>query len=68
MIDSIRVRQFVARHSRIPFLFGTLDEILKGSGSAIPKEKELAGRLGFMKDNPGRQMIGSFYPLDEQGW
>ncbi|PYH55938.1 uncharacterized protein BO96DRAFT_395048 [Aspergillus niger CBS 101883] len=63
-----RVRQFVARHSSIPFLFGTLDEILKGSGSAIPKEKELAGRLGFMKDNPGRQMIGSFYPLDEKGW
>ncbi|KAI2988415.1 hypothetical protein CBS147344_3973 [Aspergillus niger] len=63
-----RVRQFVARHSSIPFLFGTLNEILKGSGSAKPEEKELPGRLGFMKDNPGRQMIGSFYPLDEQGW
>ncbi|PYH37815.1 uncharacterized protein BO87DRAFT_413209 [Aspergillus neoniger CBS 115656] len=62
------VRSFVASHSSIPFLFGTLDQIIKGSGSRRPQDKDLAGRLSFMKDNPGRQMIGSFYPLDERGW
>jgi len=32
------------------------------------RETYVRGRLTFLSDNPGRQRIGSFHPLDEHGW
>ncbi|KAK2738639.1 hypothetical protein FQN57_006957 [Myotisia sp. PD_48] len=67
---------------RHPAFFGDLDDIIKDCCGFCPKpetseEKEVAeadakryitGAIEFMKDNPGRQAIGSFNPITEDDW
>ncbi|KAI0543598.1 ankyrin repeat protein [Xylaria curta] len=45
--------------------FGTIEEVITGE---VQSESGRFGAVTFIKDNPGRQMIGSFYPLDEDDW
>ncbi|KAF3764592.1 hypothetical protein M406DRAFT_107219 [Cryphonectria parasitica EP155] len=64
-----RVRKYVERHSTEPYLFGTIEEVLvQGDTSGKKKKKKLAGKVTFLKDDPGRQMIGSFHPLTDDDW
>ncbi|KFH46191.1 hypothetical protein ACRE_030170 [Hapsidospora chrysogenum ATCC 11550] len=64
-----RVRKFVALHSKEPCVFGTVDEVLnRGATRAKKNQGKLKGRVKFLKDDPGRQMIGSFYPLTQDDW
>ncbi|KAH8806113.1 ankyrin repeat protein [Xylogone sp. PMI_703] len=64
-----RVRKYVARHSKEPHLFGTIQEVVVQGMKPGKKGKEkLAGKIDFLKDDPGRQMIGSFHPLTEDDW
>ncbi|KAK3381190.1 ankyrin repeat protein [Podospora didyma] len=64
-----RIKSYVKKHSTEPFRFGTIRQVM---GLAPIKDKkrgeQLGGKVTFMKDNPGRQMIGSFYPLTEDDW
>ena len=47
-------------------MFGTIDEVtVKGEA---PGAGKLAGKVTFIKDDPGRQMIGSFHPLTADDW
>ncbi|KAK6948900.1 hypothetical protein Daesc_008971 [Daldinia eschscholtzii] len=61
-----RVRQFVVKHSQEPYMFGTILEV---TGQQKRSNKNGMGRLpqnvSFIKDNPGRQMIGSFHPITD---
>ncbi|RYO99636.1 hypothetical protein DL766_009363 [Monosporascus sp. MC13-8B] len=64
-----RVRKYVERHSRGQHLFGTIEEVAVRGAKPGKKSKEtLAGKVTFLKDDPGRQMIGSFHPLSEDDW
>jgi hypothetical protein len=50
-------------------LFGTIHEVTVQG--AIPTKRnngKLSGKVTFIKDDPGRQMIGSFNPLTEDDW
>ncbi|OTB19331.1 hypothetical protein K445DRAFT_193479 [Daldinia sp. EC12] len=64
-----RVRQFVVKHSQEPYMFGTILEV---TGQQKRSNKNGMGRLprnvSFIKDNPGRQMIGSFHPITDGDW
>ena len=66
-----------------PCFFGTCDEVLKDcspTDPSFPSEEEdpsipiehrnlyVRGPVSFITDNPGQQRIGSFHPLDEEGW
>lgn len=56
-------------HSKEPYVFGTIDSVLKQGAKPTKKNQgRLEGRVAFLKDNPGRQMIGSFHPLTEDDW
>ncbi|KAJ8059751.1 hypothetical protein OCU04_011391 [Sclerotinia nivalis] len=65
-----RVCEYVKRHATEPFMFGTLDEVLHRKRSKKPQwnDRELSKTIKFIKENPGRQMIGSFYPLTADDW
>ncbi|KAL6857594.1 hypothetical protein ACO1O0_005035 [Amphichorda felina] len=64
-----KVRKFVSLHSKEPYVFGTIDQVLtEGAKSTKKKGGKLGGRVAFLKDDPGRQMIGSFHPLTEDDW
>lgn len=58
------MRRYVAYRSQEPHLFGTASEVVH-SGA---RKGALVGPVSFLKDDPGRQMIGSFYPLTEDDW
>ena len=63
------MREYVKEHSKDPYLFGTIYEVTAQSKKPTRKNKgRLAGKVTFIKDNPGRQMIGSFTPLTEDDW
>lgn len=50
-------------------MFGTVAEVLGRSGKATRRNKGgLKDTVTFLTDDPGRQMIGSFYPLTENDW
>lgn len=50
-------------------MFGTVDEVLnRGATRAKKNQEKLKGRVKFLKDDPGRQMIGSFHPLTQDDW
>ena len=67
---------------RHPCFFGAADDVIGDCCGTCPKpktndEKEVAeeetknfvsGNITFMKDDPGRQAIGSFNPLNEDDW
>ena len=47
-------------------MFGTIEEVaLQGERNGTGK---LSGKVTFLRDDPGRQMIGSFHPLTADGW
>ncbi|KAE8371273.1 ankyrin repeat-containing domain protein [Aspergillus bertholletiae] len=68
-------------HRHLVF-FGTIEEVIHDCCGGCPKpgnQEELmlwkeinqtyvSGGLTFIKDDPGRQMIGSFHPLSEIDW
>lgn len=67
---------------RHPAFFGSVDDVVGDCCGFCPEpstveEEEVAeeeskkfikGPLTFMKDDPGRQAIGSFNPIDAEGW
>ncbi|KAK3695330.1 hypothetical protein B0T22DRAFT_369114 [Podospora appendiculata] len=67
---------------RHPAFFGRFDDVAKDCCGYCPvavteEEKEVAeaeakiyvsGKISFMKDDPGRQSIGSFHPLNDDDW
>lgn len=67
---------------RHPAFFGTVESIVKDCCGTCPpaltdEDKEVAeqeskwfisGDLEFMKDDPGRQAIGSFHPITDTDW
>eukprot|EP00854_Cymbomonas_tetramitiformis_P018187 gene18187-21666_t len=66
------------RHHIHPCFFGTMPEVLKDCcpndppipDDVNPEELEafVRGKLTFLVDNPGRQMIGSFHPITDEDW
>jgi hypothetical protein len=40
----------------------------QGAKPSKKSKGNLAGKVTFIKDNPGRQMIGSFNPLTDDDW
>lgn len=47
-------------------MFGTIEEVtMNGESHGSGK---LSGKATFIKDHPGRQMIGSFNPLTADDW
>ncbi|CAG8719017.1 4950_t:CDS:2, partial [Ambispora leptoticha] len=67
---------------RHPCFFGTMEQVFNDCCGTCPdprtpEEKELQeeedkifvrGEISFIKDDPGRQAIGSFHPLTEDDW
>jgi len=67
---------------RHPAFFGNATDVMGDCcgycpGAITPEDKEIAeeenkiyvsGELSFLKDNPGRQAIGSFYPITDDDW
>lgn len=47
-------------------MFGTVEEVVM-EGEA-PGKGQLSGKVPFIRDDPGRQMIGSFRPLTADDW
>ncbi|KAI1356633.1 ankyrin repeat protein [Xylaria sp. FL0043] len=62
------VRDYVTRHAKEPCLFGTIQEVMAGEKPGEKRKVDLADKVTFIKDDPGRQMIGSFQPLSEDDW
>ncbi|KAI1798565.1 hypothetical protein F4811DRAFT_548003 [Daldinia bambusicola] len=65
-----RVREYVTEHSKEPYMFGTIREVT-GQEKSPGKNKSkgtLPQKVSFLKHNPGRQMIGSFYPITDDDW
>ncbi|CAH0048968.1 unnamed protein product [Clonostachys solani] len=60
------VRRYVALHSKEAYRFGTIHEVME-EGS-IASQNDIEGKLQFITDDPGRQMIGSFHPLTDDDW
>ena len=62
-----RVREHILKNpKREPCMFGTVEEVtLKGEA---PGKGKMSGPVTFLKDDPGRQMIGSFHPLSADDW
>jgi Ankyrin repeats (3 copies)/Ankyrin repeat len=67
---------------RHPCFFGNVDDVINDCCGFCPvptteddlevyeQEKKIyiSGKIGFMKDDPGRQTIGSFNPITESDW
>jgi hypothetical protein len=50
-------------------LFGTIQEVaIQGAKPGKKGKQKLVGQVTFLQDDPGRQMIGSFYPLTKDDW
>ncbi|EFX02070.1 ankyrin repeat protein [Grosmannia clavigera kw1407] len=63
------VHNYVVKHSKEPYYFGNISQVCTvGNKSGSHKNPKLIGKIPFIKDNPGRQMIGSFYPLTANDW
>lgn len=70
------------RLHRHPAFFGTVEDVLRDCCGYCPKpesdedfiahEKEtktfITGDVSFIKDDPGRQSIGSFHPITDSDW
>lgn len=69
-----KVRKYVVEHAREPYTFGTIQELTdprmgyKWKLSMRGRRKSTATAITFIKENPGRQMIGSFHPLTDDDW
>ncbi|KAI0853477.1 hypothetical protein F5Y00DRAFT_270644 [Daldinia vernicosa] len=64
-----RVRQYVIEHAKEPYRFGTIHEVTGQQASSSKKGRgRLSQKVTFIKDNPGRQMIGSFNPITDDDW
>ncbi|KAI1636450.1 hypothetical protein F4809DRAFT_650578 [Biscogniauxia mediterranea] len=72
-----RIRKYVIRHAKERYMFGTIREVTgqydepgkKGVWRlARNKRVKPSEKVTFIKDNPGRQTIGSFHPLIDDDW
>lgn len=65
--DGERVCEHILSNlSREPCMFGTAEQVVMEGER--PGEGKLSGRVTFIRDDPGRQMIGSFRPLTADDW
>lgn len=68
------VRSTVISSARAPYMFGTIREVTDPTNpnckwkSKRKRRGKLPKKVTFIKLNPGRQMIGSFYPLTADDW
>ncbi|KAM4060509.1 ankyrin repeat protein [Hirsutella rhossiliensis] len=63
------VCKYVSKRAKEPYLFGSIEKVTSWGAKPSKKMKgKLAGKVTFIRDNPGRQMIGSFYPLTDDDW
>ncbi|EMR83359.1 hypothetical protein ACHAPC_009894, partial [Botrytis cinerea] len=62
-----KIHDFVRKNAKEPFKFGTLNEILYQE-SAGRETAKVSPTLKFIKEDCGRQMIGSFYPYTTDDW
>ncbi|KAF7948486.1 uncharacterized protein EAE97_003897 [Botrytis byssoidea] len=62
-----KVRKFVKKHAKEPFTYGTLNELLCQRSTGW-RSGEISPTLKFIKEDCGRQMIGSFYPSTADDW
>ena len=67
---------------RHPCFFGTMEDVIQDCCGYCPvpktdeeieiaeteKKKYISGKLTFLADNPGRQEIGSFHPINDDEW
>lgn len=64
-----RIQKYVTLNSKEPLFFGNLHEVLQRGAEATSKNQgKVTGKITFLKENPGRQMIGSFNPITEDDW
>jgi hypothetical protein len=65
--------QSTSRHRHLAF-WGALEVIMGDccgacpASSNEPEEPFISGVISFIKQNPGRQRIGSFHPLTATDW
>ena len=65
--------QSVSPHRHLAF-WGTLESILGDCCGACspyankPEEPFISGAVSFIRQNPGRQKVGSFHPLTANDW
>jgi hypothetical protein len=67
---------------RHPAFFGSITDVIRDCCGSCPPpfteaeraiaakitEKFVSGGIQFVKDNPGRQSIGSFHPITDLNW
>ncbi|RHZ70224.1 hypothetical protein CDV55_108300 [Aspergillus turcosus] len=64
-----RVCKYVDQHANNhPHFFGTINEVVTQGMKRKKNQGQLSGKITFIKDDPGRQMIGSFYPISNEDW
>ncbi|KAI1444280.1 hypothetical protein F5Y02DRAFT_390306 [Annulohypoxylon stygium] len=68
------IRSAVIQHATSPYMFGTIQEVTDPTNPRCRwklknlSKTKLKRKIVFMEYNPGRQMIGSFYPLTDNDW
>lgn len=68
---ALRTQDHVYKHwTDEPYLFGDIRTVLyKGDERPLNQSSpKLQGQATFIRDDPGRQMIGSFHPLTADDW
>ncbi|KAI0884918.1 uncharacterized protein GGS22DRAFT_148152 [Annulohypoxylon maeteangense] len=74
LLTAESVRGTVIEHAKTPYMFGTIQEVTDPKNPKCKWElkhkskTKLRRKVTFIKFNPGRQMIGSFYPLTDDDW
>lgn len=72
--NNARIRYHIEHGAKEPYVLGTIEEVT-GQGrrkfkwrQAHKARGKLSRKITYIKDDPGRQMIGSFYPLTTEDW
>ncbi|KAI1454775.1 hypothetical protein F4805DRAFT_438391 [Annulohypoxylon moriforme] len=79
IVYGIRITAEDVRHNVIscataPYMFGTIQEVTNPKNRKCKwqlkhtSKTRLRRKVTFIKFNPGRQMIGSFYPITDDDW
>ncbi|KAI6080311.1 ankyrin repeat protein [Hypoxylon rubiginosum] len=63
-----KARRYFETATDEPYRCGTILEVTGQCPHSKEGKGKLRKKMAFVKDNPGRQMIGSFYPLNEEDW
>lgn len=77
--DRLEMNLHLHRH---PAFFGRVEDVINDCCGNCPKPRNkeeakvakkeaevyISGKITFLKDDPGRQQIGSFNPLTEDDW